>query len=131
MPKAKSKGGRPSSYDPSVCERIIALGAEGKSKAQIARGLGVVRNTLDNWASEHPEFLNALKASREAAMSWWEDQGQLGITADKFNATAFIFQMKNRFPDDYRDRQEVTGADGGAIKFERVERAIVGQDPKN
>lgn len=112
----KHPGGRPSGYDPSLCARVVELGADGKSKAQIARALGVVRQTLENWAAVHPEFLDALKDARDAALAWWEDQGQAGLTADKFNATAYIFQVKNRFPRDYRDRQEHTGANGGPVQ---------------
>jgi hypothetical protein len=39
-----------------------------------------------------------------------------------FNSTAFIFQVKNRFREDYRDvqRAEVTGKDGGPIQTEAV-----------
>ena len=35
-----------------------------------------------------------------------------------FSATAYIFQMKNRFAEDWRDtvKQEITGADGGPIQ---------------
>jgi hypothetical protein len=35
-----------------------------------------------------------------------------------FNATAFIFQMKNRFPKDYRDKHDVE--DEGNIGFRQV-----------
>ncbi len=46
--------------------------------------------------------------AKDLAQAWWEDQGQNGLSMGKdFNATAFIFQMKNRFSDDYRDRHEV------------------------
>lgn len=114
-PKDLVGAGRPSSYKPEYCNRVIALGSRGKSKAQIAAALGVVRVTLDNWANSNPEFLNALNIARELALAWWEDQGQSGLTADKFNATAFIFQMKNRFRADYNDRTEHTGPGGMPI----------------
>ena len=38
----------------------------------------------------------------DLAVAWWEDLGQLNITRPGFNATAYIFQMVNRFRDDYR-----------------------------
>ena len=97
------KVGRPSSYDASFCDLVLDLGAAGKSKAQIAAAIGVVRNTLDNWAETHPEFLSALKAAKELELAWWENAGQMNMTRQGFNATAFTFQMKNRFRDDYRD----------------------------
>jgi hypothetical protein len=99
--------GRPSKYKPEYCEQALELGKAGKSKAQIAARLGVSRPTLDAWTEEHPEFLYAVNRARDLALAWWEDQGQDGLTADKFNATAFIFQVKNRFRDDYRDKHEV------------------------
>lgn len=107
---------RPSSYEPEFCDRVRELGLEGKSKAQIAATLGVNRTTLDNWAAAHEEFLSALKDARDLALNWWETKGQDGLTADKFNATLFIFQMKNRFREDYRDQTELTGANGGPIE---------------
>ncbi|HXF89583.1 MAG TPA: helix-turn-helix domain-containing protein [Xanthobacteraceae bacterium] len=103
------KIGRPSKYDPSFCDLVLELGAAGKSKTQIAAALGVVRATLDNWADQHPEFLAALKAAKELELAWWETAGQINMSRQGFNATAFIFQMKNRFPSDYKDRQEVGG----------------------
>jgi DNA-binding transcriptional regulator YiaG len=112
------KRGRPTEYDPAMCEQVRDLGEQGKSKAQIARTLGRSRQTLENWAKSHPEFMDALKDARELELAWWEDKGQEGLTADKFNATAFIFQVKNRFRDDYADvtKTELTGKDGGAIE---------------
>lgn len=97
----KPKPGRPTDYDPAYCERVIKLGAEGKSKGQIARSLETSRVTLDAWAKRHPEFLYALTRAKELELALWEDKGQ-----GSFNATAFIFQMKNRFRNDYRDRHD-------------------------
>src|SRR5690606_23308563 len=55
-PEVKRKRGRPTKYDPAMCEQVIELGEAGKSKAQIARSLGVTRETIDIWAREHQEF---------------------------------------------------------------------------
>lgn len=106
------KVGRPSKYDPSFCDLILDLGAEGKSKAQIAAALGVNRDTLNEWCKQHADFSVAIKGAADLALAWWENAGQTNMTRQGFNATAFIFQMKNRFRDDYRDASEVTGKDG-------------------
>lgn len=115
--KPKPTNGRPTKYDPAICDRIVALGLVGKSKAQIRREIGIHHSTWGEWAQKYPEFSAAIKESYELSMAWWEDQGMSGMTRGvRFNATAYIFQMKNRFPAEYRDRQELTGKDGGAIQ---------------
>jgi hypothetical protein len=110
-------GGRPSEYDPSHCETVIALGKEGKSKAYMAAQLDVSRQTLENWTAAHPEFLDALTRAVTLAQAWWEDAGQTGLTADKFNGTVWSRSMAARFPEDWREvsRQEQTGANGGPL----------------
>ncbi|RWL14874.1 MAG: hypothetical protein EOR57_31505 [Mesorhizobium sp.] len=108
--------GRPSTYDPDYCAQVIALGREGASKAEMAHALGCSRQTMDTWAANHPEFLDAVKEATEAAQGWWESEGRKATFGSKpgFNATSFIFNMKNRFPADWRDKQdhELTGKDG-------------------
>jgi hypothetical protein len=118
----KNKGGRPTDYRPEYCAKVIELGRLGKSKAQIAAALDVSRQTMLNWTNTHAEFLDAVKRAEELALGWWEDAGQAGLTSKGFNATAFIFQMKNRFREDYRDRQELEHSPGG--DFKEVWRAI-------
>lgn len=102
------KFGRPTKYRPEYCQRVLDLGFEGNSKAQIAREIGVDRNTLDDWAKAHPEFSRALKMAKHLELAWWEDQGKAGLAMGRdFNAVAFIFQVKNRFRDDYLEKVDV------------------------
>lgn len=116
------KIGRPSKYDSSFCDLVRDLGAEGKSKAQIAACIGVNRDTLNEWTKQHDDFSVAVKDAQELALAWWENAGQMNMTRMGFNATAFIFQMKNRFREDYRDvvANELTGRDGGPIETQDV-----------
>lgn len=118
---------RPTEYREEYCSRVVEMGRKGKSKAQIAAGLGISRQTLENWSHANPEFLDAVKEARDLALAWWEDQGQSGLKADKFNATAFIFQMKNRFRDEYADASTLkhTGADGGPVQFANMTEAEI------
>lgn len=131
MAKAKKsrKPGRPTKYDPEFCEAVVAMGKQGYSKAMMADGLDVVRQTLDNWAEEHPEFLDALTRAREAALAWWEAQGLKGVWSRDFNAAAYKLQVTNRFPDDWRDKQDIehTGAGGGPLSV-AVTRTVVTPD---
>lgn len=124
------KVGRPSKYDPSYCDLVIELGNEGKSLAQMARCIGVHPETLTNWTKEHPEFFEAIKIARAWAQAWWEDLGQINCTRMGFNATSFIFQMKNRFPDQYKDRHEHSGQDGGPILHSITRRIVDPAKPK-
>lgn len=114
----KHAGGRPSTYDPSFCSKVIEWGKAGKSRAWIADELGVVRATLKNWEATHPEFLEAMDRALTAAQRWWEDAGQDGMSADKFNSSVWSRSMAARFPDDWREisRQEQTGANGGPVQ---------------
>lgn len=111
-------GGRPTDYRDEYCEQIIELGRLGYSKVQMACELGIVKKTLFNWAEEHPEFLHALTRAEQESQAWWEKQGQLGLTADKFQASLWAKSMSARFPDDYteKSKQELTGANGGAMQ---------------
>jgi hypothetical protein len=106
--KVPPKFGRPTKYKPEYCQKVLDLGFEGNSKAQIAREIGVDRNTLDDWAKAHPDFSRALKMAKQLELAWWEDQGKAGLAMGRdFNAVAFIFQVKNRFRDDYLEKVDV------------------------
>lgn len=111
-----SKRGRPSKYKEEFCDQVIALGSEGKSRTQIARSLGVVRQTLTDWEAAHPEFSDAMTIAEEYAQAWWEDQGQAGIMLGKqFNGFVYSFQMKNRFKG-YKDKVDVQHDAGDSFK---------------
>lgn len=117
----KSKGGRPSKYRPDMCETVIEMGKQGASKAQIASELGIHIDTIYDWDADEskPEFSEALKLAMTHSQAWWENLGRDGISqGQRFNATAFIFQMKNRFSEHYKDRteHEHSGPGGGPVK---------------
>lgn len=113
--------GRPTDYKPEYCQRVIELGREGKSKVQIAADLDVAKQTIDNWAVAHPDFLDSLTRARDLAQAWWENTGQTGMTAQTFHASLWAKQVSCRFPDDYREvtRQELTGKNGEPIRVKR------------
>ncbi len=101
----RNLGGRPTKYLPEMCDKVRELGELGKSKTQIAASLKITRETLYAWCDIHPEFSDSVKVAEQLSQAWWEEQGQKGMWGGKkFNATAFIFQMKNRFREDYQDR---------------------------
>lgn len=120
--------GRPSTYDPAFCEQVIALGLEGASKHEMALELGCAWATFHNWQEAHPEFMDAIKAATEAARGWWEKQGRTATfgAVPGFNATSYIFNMKNRFPDGWREK--IDSEHTGKLQIGVIERIIV--DPR-
>lgn len=104
--------GRPTDYRAEYCERVIELGREGKSPAQIAAALDVARATLGLWADAHPEFMAAFTRAKDLSQAWFEDKGQEGLFIPGFNASLWSKQVSSRFRDDYTERQEITGKDG-------------------
>lgn len=127
--------GRPSEYRPEYCDLVIELGKLGKSVVQMACAIDVSRQTLYEWAETHEDFSDAFTRAKQWAQDWWETQGQLGLTADKFNAPVWSRSMAARFPADYQERKglELTGAEGGPVKtVTRIELvAAVGSDDRS
>mgnify|MGYP004503410371 CR=1 FL=1 len=123
-------GGRPTPYMPSMCSEVIDLGKTGASKAEMAANLGVARSTFDLWEQTHPEFSEAVKEAVSWSQAWWEQKGREATFGgvEGFNATAWIFNMKNRFRDDWRDKVEQDQTIKGEL-VHKVERAVV--RPKN
>ena len=114
--------GRPTKFDPNKIPELLEAAKNGASKAKLAVILGIHRDTLYDWTRSNPEFSDIVKQCEVLSQVWWEDQGMMGMTGvnPEFNATAFIFQVKNRFRGDYMDtsRTEITGKDGGAVQIE-------------
>lgn len=105
-------GGRPTKYKPEMCKTVVECGAQGMTLAEMADAIGVTRQTLKEWVSDKPEFSYAVKEGLDKAQAWWERKGrEATFDSSGFNATSYIFQMKNRFKEDWRDKveQEHTG----------------------
>ena len=113
--------GRPTLYDPSLCERVIALGKLGKSIEQIACELGFSTRVLFKWRDEHEEFMHAMSDAKEYEQVWWESIAQTHMIeekdAAKLNASIWSRSMAARFPKKYREstKTEITGADGAPL----------------
>lgn len=116
----KAVMGRPTLYRKEYCQRVMELGAQGKSPAQIAHDLGVLRETMIQWGDTYPGFLTALRMAKQAEQNHWENLGHSGLDADKFNALVWKTSMQARFRDDYTEKRinEHTGKDGGPIQTE-------------
>lgn len=100
--------GRPTKYKPEMCQTVIECGEEGMGRAEMARELGIHRSTFIDWQDQHEEFSDAVKEAVYRSQAWWEGQGRAATfgAIQGFNATSYIFNMKNRFKEDWKDRVE-------------------------
>lgn len=118
--EAKRPVGRPSLYRPEYCEQVIELGREGHSFTAIAALLDVDKATMLGWVSTHAEFSTALTRAKQLEQLWWEEVGRRSLFADKFQSVVWKTSMAARFRDDYTERKEMTGANGGPIQLQAV-----------
>lgn len=100
--------GRPTKYEPEFCDRVIDYGKQGMGKCEMASELGIAFHSFETYQEKHPEFLQSVKEALRHSQAWWEKQGRIATFGgiDGYNATSFIFNMKNRFKEDWRDKVE-------------------------
>jgi transposase len=123
--------GRPTKYLPEMCERVVEFGKLGMSKCEMEAELEIAHDTFNRWQKEIPEFSDAVRQAVRHSQAWWERKGREATFGgvDGYNATSYIFQMKNRFREDWNDtvKNEHSGPNGGPI-VQKIERVII--DPK-
>lgn len=103
-----AKVGRPSKYDVKFCQQLIDHMAQGYSFESFAGLCEVDRDTLYQWLKTNEEFSDAKKIGFEMNRRFWEKVGIDQAVEGKGNSTAYIFNMKNRFPSEWRDKQDLT-----------------------
>jgi len=136
---------RPTRYDPERTPKLAkALAREGRTDVEIADLLGLSERVIYNWKKRYPAFVQALNAGKSPVDDSVENallkralgfevedtkvigrsDGHGGVKAEKVektkkqvspDTTACIFWLKNRRPGVWRDRQEITGAEGGPV----------------
>jgi hypothetical protein len=122
-------GGRPSKYYSNVEPKLLLIEAwcrDGLTEAQICDNLDVSQESFIQYKKQFPELVEVLKKGKEVIDIMVENallKAALGYeyeetkeTADGFerstkmahpNTTALIFWLKNRKPQQWRDKQEV------------------------
>ena len=121
-----AKVGRPSKYDVKYCQQLIDHMAQGFSFESFGAVINVDESTLFNWIQDYPEFFQSKKEAFTKSRLFWEaigiDQAKLGVG----NSTSFVFNMKNRFPKEWRDKQDLTlGGDSENPIITKIVREIV------
>ena len=113
--------GRPTLYDPAMCEQVVELGKLGKSIEQICYHLNISIRTIYLWRDTHQEFMQALEDAKTFEQAWWEEQAAAYMVenkdSDKLNASLWSRSMAARFPKKYREstKTEITGAEGAPL----------------
>ncbi|MBF1737909.1 MAG: transposase [Streptococcus sp.] len=108
-------------------ELISYWAKKGLVDKQIAENIGIVPSTFYKWKKDYSEFSDALKAGKEVADAQVFNalhQSAVGfhyleetvtnagevVTVRKYskpNVTAQVFWLKNRIPEEWRDKQEI------------------------
>lgn len=98
---------RSSDYRPEYCAIASKVLADGESLAAVCAELEISRPTLYTWRDSYPDFAEALSIGMQKAQRDWEALGRDGIAGnlDKFSASPWIFTMKNRFREDYKEEK--------------------------
>jgi len=94
-----------------------AIDTTNKWVQEVYTSPGVNQDTLYEWDKVHPDFSEAKKIGFERSRLTWEKIGLDLAKTGTGNATAFIFNMKNRFKKEWRDKVEngFTNEDGEDI----------------
>jgi hypothetical protein len=131
----KKKTGRPSKYNESIPKQAEKLAKFGATDKDLADFFEVAESTINLWKEEHPEFSESLKRGKDLAdgqvikslyqrATGYEHPdvdirtvsvggGISQIVETEIvkryppDTTAAIFWLKNRRPQEWRDRQEI------------------------
>jgi hypothetical protein len=109
------------------CDRLRDEMAQGLSFEACCGLLGVSKETGYQWSKRFPDFADAKRDGETLGQVYWEKKGLENLTtcpeAVKFNATVWVFTMKNRFG--WRDKRELTGPGGGPLLFADLSTAQI------
>lgn len=127
--------GRPTEYQPEFAEQAAKLCALGATDFELGRFFEVDTSTIYRWKNSHPEFCEAVRSGKDEAderverafyhravgytyesEKVFQHQGEI-IRAPLLehvppDVGAAFNWLKNRRPDKWRDKHELTGADG-------------------
>lgn len=118
-------GGRPSKYDPTFCDMVVAFMRQGYSLAAFAAHIGVARSRINDWMAAHEEFREAVSQGKGARLLHWE--GAALRVAEKGGgpgtATIIMFGLKNMGGDEWTAPEKVdhTSSDRSMSPPTRIE----------
>ena len=135
--KGNPGGGRPTAFKPAFVDQARKACEAGFTDRELAELFGVAETTINAWKLAHVEFSQALNAGKgvpdervkrslyHRAVGYSYDAVKIfmpaGAPAPVYapytehvppDTTAAIFWLKNRDPDNWRDKQEVAHSGG-------------------
>ena len=128
--------------EPEGLLKLEGWARDGLVDEQIAQNIGIAASTLYEWKKQYPEISEALKKGKEVVDRQVENallKRALGYEYDEIttgygkeikrvtkqvvpDVTAQIFWLKNRKPDQWRDKQQIEHS--GEIKSEKLSDII-------
>lgn len=119
--ESEEKRGRPSIFTEALAAKIIELYSTGMTQVEICENLGISPRALTYWIRDNDDFMLAMKKARNIADGIVEEALFRNAT-QHMNVTAQIFWLKNRQPENWRDKQsiETLGPDGKPIEPTQV-----------
>jgi transposase len=112
--------GRPTKYNKDMLPVLIDCGKQGMGVVEMSVAIGICRDTFNEWRKDNKEFSDTVNKALAYSQAWWERLGREGSTGEKqINPTTWIFNMKNRFRDDWRDKQEVEQSGVTVVKLKQ------------
>lgn len=123
-------GGRPTKFKPEHLVTARALAKLGATNQEMAEAFGVSLSTLNLWKVQHQEFSDSIKSGKEVAddrvvdslynraMGFSHPDTDIRVVDGAIvetpmvkhyppDTTAAIFWLKNRRPEEWRDKQEI------------------------
>ena len=84
--------------DPDAAARVVALAADGLSRAEIAVALGASLADFDAWSKSCASFAAALDDADTLTRAWWDRQPREALASGKpFRAAAWAKAMAQRY----------------------------------
>lgn len=101
------KVGRPSKYKKEYCQQIIECGKRGDTLVHFACDIGVVKDTLNEWASVHPEFSDALKVCKQENEKYWINLAKNRANGQQSRGSDILIKFMLSSSHGYREKTDV------------------------